>query len=82
MRAAGLAVAGSRSAAGTWHAMRQQKTGARGNFEEYKHIYLVQDLTFVERMTAQNSDSDGTAAAIPLQGGTPDGSESQTSAAA
>jgi hypothetical protein len=68
--------------AGTWHAMRQQKTSARGNFEEYKHIYLVQDLTFVDQMTAQNSDSNGMAAAIPLQGGTPDGSTPQTSAAA
>ena len=61
--------------------MRQQKTGARGNFEEYKHIYLVQDLTFVDRMTAQNSDSTGMPAAIPLQAA-PDGPTSQTSAAA
>ncbi len=59
--------------ASTWHGMRQQKTGARGNFEEYKHVYLVQDLTYVDRMTAQNSDSATTPAAIPLHDGTFDG---------
>jgi hypothetical protein len=62
--------------------MRQQKTGARGNFEEYKHIYVVQDLTFVERMTARNSDSKEIAAAIPLKGDEPDGPTSHTPAAA
>ena len=52
--------------AGTWNRMRSEKTGARGNFEEYKHVYLVQDLAFVERLTAANSDSADLPIAIPL----------------
>jgi len=36
---------------GTWHRMREEKTRARGNFEEYKHTCLVQDLTAVDRLT-------------------------------
>lgn len=56
--------------AGTWHAMRQEKTATRGNFEEYKHVYLTQDLTYIERLTAQNSDSANPPATIPLHGGT------------
>jgi hypothetical protein len=35
---------------GTWDAMRLEKTGQRGNFEEYKHPCLVSDLEFVERV--------------------------------
>jgi hypothetical protein len=68
--------------AGTWHALRQRKTAARGNFEEYKHTYLVQDLTFVDRMTAQNSDSAMASTALPLHGSTSDSPISQTPAAA
>jgi len=36
--------------AGTWDAMRRERTGERGNFEEYKHPCLVSDLEFVERL--------------------------------
>ncbi len=68
--------------AGIWHALRQHKTSARGNFEEYKHIYLVQDLTFVDRMTALNPDFTAASSAITLHGGPMDGSTSQTPAAA
>ncbi len=32
--------------AGTWDQLRQEKTGPRGNFEEYKHPCLVGDLGF------------------------------------
>lgn len=68
--------------AGTWHDVRQLKTGTRGNFEEYKHAYLVQDLTYVERMTAGNSDSVSTPATIPLRGVAFDSSTPRKSAAA
>jgi hypothetical protein len=37
---------------GTWERMRAQKTGERGNFEEYKHVCLSQDLSVVERLTS------------------------------
>jgi hypothetical protein len=37
---------------GTWETMRREKTGSRGNFEEYKHPCLVQDLAFAERVNA------------------------------
>jgi hypothetical protein len=66
---------------GTWHGMRQAKTSARGNFEEYKHVYLVQDLTFAERLTAQNSDSAALPATLPLTGAS-DGAAPWTPAAA
>jgi hypothetical protein len=36
--------------AGTWNAMRLDKTSARGNFEEYKHPCLVSDLEFAARV--------------------------------
>jgi hypothetical protein len=36
---------------GTWDAMRREKTGARGNYEEYKHPCLVSDLAFAARLT-------------------------------
>lgn len=42
---------------GTWHRMRDEKTCARGNFEEYKHACLVQDLTAVERLTNQRPEA-------------------------
>jgi hypothetical protein len=67
--------------AGTWHGMRRAKTSARGNFEEYKHVYLVQDLTFVDRMSAEKSDSANPPATIPLVG-TSDGAAPWTPAAA
>jgi hypothetical protein len=35
--------------AGTWSALRREKTGQRGNFEEYKHPCLVSDLAYAER---------------------------------
>jgi hypothetical protein len=54
---------------GTWSQMRAEKTGIRGNLEEYKHIFLVQDLGFVERMTAGSCDSSKLPATIPLQAG-------------
>jgi hypothetical protein len=37
---------------GTWSALRQQRIGERGNFEEYKHPCLVNDLEFVDRVAA------------------------------
>lgn len=40
----------SEVAPGTWHALRAQKIGARGNLEEYKHACLVNDLEFVDRL--------------------------------
>ena len=39
--------------AGTWTAMRHQKTSERGNFEEYKHPCLTSDLQFVGRTTGK-----------------------------
>lgn len=36
----------------TWHRLRAEKTGSRGNFEEYKHVCLTQDLTIAERLGA------------------------------
>jgi hypothetical protein len=35
---------------GTWDTMRLEKTNRRGNFEEYKHPCLVNDLDFVDRV--------------------------------
>jgi hypothetical protein len=53
---------------GTWTRMRAEKTGTRGNFEEYKHTCLVQDLSLVERLTSERSDSARQAAAVSLGG--------------
>lgn len=53
--------------AGTWHRLRAEKTRERGNLEEYKHVYLVQDLEFVQRMTA-NSNSADLPAVVPFTG--------------
>jgi hypothetical protein len=61
-----LPVAVREVSAGTWHGMRQAKTAARGNFEEYKHVYLIQDLEFADRLTATNSDSVNSSGTIPL----------------
>jgi GH3 auxin-responsive promoter len=52
--------------AGTWTRMRAEKTNARGNFEEYKHICLVQDLSIVERLTSQQANSARPAEAVSL----------------
>jgi hypothetical protein len=35
---------------GTWSRLRQKKSSARGNFEEYKHRWLVGDLKFIEHI--------------------------------
>jgi hypothetical protein len=35
---------------GTWNALRRERTGERGNFEEYKHPCLVGDMKFAERI--------------------------------
>jgi hypothetical protein len=35
---------------GTWNALRRERTGDRGNFEEYKHPCLVGDVNFAERI--------------------------------
>ncbi len=42
---------------GTWSAMRRERTGDRGNFEEYKHPCLVGDLEFVDRLTRVSTPS-------------------------
>jgi hypothetical protein len=55
--------------AGTWRRMRAEKTSARGNFEEYKHIYLVQDLAFADRVTSPATNSAGFPATELLTGG-------------
>lgn len=49
---------------GTWERMRAIKTGERGNFEEYKHVCLSQDLSLVERLTTAHSDSMQSTAAV------------------
>jgi hypothetical protein len=36
--------------AGTWNNLRREKTGQRGNFEEYKQPCLVGDLEFADRL--------------------------------
>jgi hypothetical protein len=59
---------------GTWAQMRAEKTGARGNFEEYKHICLVQDLTFAERLVRSQPDSQPVSAPISLGSGNYGGS--------
>jgi len=38
-------------APGTWNALRKERIGDRGNFEEYKHPCLVGDLEFIDRLT-------------------------------
>jgi GH3 auxin-responsive promoter len=55
---------------GTWVRMRSEKTNARGNFEEYKHICLVQDLSLADRLTAPPFGSAQSAAPVSL-GGSP-----------
>lgn len=36
---------------GTWTVLRGQRTGERGNFEEYKHPCLAADLGFLDRLS-------------------------------
>jgi hypothetical protein len=43
--------------AGTWDALRQEKTRQRGNFEEYKHPCLVSDLEFAQRLAPGKAGS-------------------------
>jgi hypothetical protein len=50
--------------AGTWDQLRQEKTGPRGNFEEYKHPCLVGDLAFAERFGPRYPDSTVQAAGV------------------
>lgn len=38
--------------AGTWDALRAERSGERGNFEEYKHPCLTNDLGFIDRVLA------------------------------
>jgi hypothetical protein len=40
---------------GTWRTLRDERTAARGNFEEYKHSYLVGDLSFIERLSSRSA---------------------------
>ncbi len=56
--------------AGTWRRMRAEKTSVRGNFEEYKHIYLVQDLEFADRVMSPASNSAAFSAPQVMAGGT------------
>jgi hypothetical protein len=42
---------------GTWRALRHERTRERGNFEEYKHLCLVGDLSFVSRLDRLANDS-------------------------
>jgi hypothetical protein len=53
---------------GTWNRMRADKTSARGNFEEYKHVCLSQDLSLVEHLTSEHSDSTQPVVAVSLGG--------------
>jgi hypothetical protein len=40
----------------TWQKVRQQRTGNRGNFEQYKHPCLVNDILFADSLTAAKPD--------------------------
>jgi len=40
---------------GTWRVLRDQRSAARGNFEEYKHPCLVGDLGFVDRLLPKSA---------------------------
>ncbi len=42
--------------AGTWDALRAKRSGDRGNFEEYKHPCLTNDLGFIGRVLALTSE--------------------------
>lgn len=55
--------------AGTWRRMRAEKTGARGNFEEYKHVYLVQDLEYADRVSRPAANAPAFASSKQMAGG-------------
>jgi hypothetical protein len=55
--------------AGTWRKMRDQKIHERGNLEEYKHVFLVEDLTAVGRLTAAAETSAQRVSLLPLASG-------------
>jgi hypothetical protein len=42
--------------AGTWDTLRAQRSRERGNFEEYKHPCLTNDLGFIDRLLKMTSD--------------------------
>jgi hypothetical protein len=77
-----LSVAVREVPAGTWARLKAEKTKARGNIEEYKHVYLVQDLAFVERLMAASSNSREVRATVPLDVGPVDDSTPWRRAAA
>jgi hypothetical protein len=52
--------------AGTWDTMRREKTAARGNYEEYKHPCLANDLNFAARLNPHYPGSTHHAANVTL----------------
>lgn len=42
--------------AGSWDRLRAKRSGERGNFEEYKHPCLTNDLGFIDRVQALSND--------------------------
>ncbi len=50
--------------AGTWNALRHERTSQRGNFEEFKHPCLVGDLDFVNHLAGLSSCSIQTPAGV------------------
>lgn len=54
--------------AGTWTALRRERTSRRGNFEEYKHPCLVGELDFVERFVGRPTDSSPRVPSVSLPG--------------
>jgi hypothetical protein len=63
---------------GTWVARRQEKTRERGNFEEYKHPYLVSELDFAEKALAGLSLSASSPAMMALAGVSAGGTTPET----
>jgi hypothetical protein len=55
--------------AGTWRRMRAEKTSVRGNFEEYKHVYLVQDLEYADRVSRPAGNAPASASPKQMAGG-------------
>jgi hypothetical protein len=64
---------------GTWSSLRHEKTNGRGNFEQYKHPCLVEDLTFVERLAGGRTHI---APHVPILSWLGPGSESSTTPSA
>jgi hypothetical protein len=50
--------------AGTWINLRREKTGRRGNFEEYKQPCLVGDLEYAERLAMSKTAPSAEPAAV------------------